>query len=127
MRLSCTASRYKSGIQLQEISAQAPQAPLKKDTRLAMKFTATIFTSITFSALVVSAAWCNCVTNRGDPFRDLDQTYSVCANMASSGAVYLGSDWGGLRSARCDVGPGGSGTFTQLCSNYGSDTTAECY
>ncbi|KAF9967801.1 hypothetical protein BGZ73_000374 [Actinomortierella ambigua] len=81
-----------------------------------------IFTVMLLFVCTANALWCDCVTNRGDPFRDLDQTYSVCAGMP--GAEYVPGNL--IRSAKCDVGPSGSSTFQAKCQAYGSDTTAYC-
>ncbi|KAJ3541047.1 hypothetical protein NMY22_g4043 [Coprinellus aureogranulatus] len=89
-----------------------------------MKFIAAIITSIAVSPMVANALWCDCITNRGDPFHDWDQTSSVCTYVP--GAVYTGSTWGGLRGPHCDVGSNGAAAFTQRCNAYGSDTSARC-
>ncbi|KAF9580198.1 hypothetical protein BGW38_003256, partial [Lunasporangiospora selenospora] len=78
-----------------------------------------------FLACTAEALWCTCITDAGDPFNDLDQTYSVCAQVP--GAVYQNSDWGGLRSARCDVGSSRSAEFIGKCKVYGARATSNCY
>ncbi|KAK3840998.1 MAG: hypothetical protein J3R72DRAFT_446313 [Linnemannia gamsii] len=76
-----------------------------------------------FFACTAEALWCQCITNPGDPFRDIDQTYSVCASVPN--AVYNSGNL--IRQAHCDVGPTGSSVFISKCKGYGSDTVPNCY
>ncbi|KAJ3537546.1 hypothetical protein NMY22_g5545 [Coprinellus aureogranulatus] len=82
-----------------------------------MKLITAILTSLlAISPMMANAVWCNCHTDRGDPFNDLDQTYSVCANMPN--ADYAGSTW--IRGPHCDVGSDSAG-FRERCNSTGSE------
>ncbi|KAJ3537611.1 hypothetical protein NMY22_g5520 [Coprinellus aureogranulatus] len=87
-----------------------------------MKLIAAVLTSLlAISPMMANALWCTCHTNRGDPFNDLDQTYSVCA--MTPGAYYEGSTW--IRGPHCDVGSEAE-TFKQKCNAYSSGSY-ECW
>ncbi|KAJ3519025.1 hypothetical protein NMY22_g13386 [Coprinellus aureogranulatus] len=88
-----------------------------------MKLIAAVLTSIVVSPMMANALWCNCVTNRGDPFNDYDQTYSVCRGMPN--AVYAPGNW--FRTAHCDVGSE-QATFRNACTTtYAPSGSARCW
>ncbi|KAJ3521305.1 hypothetical protein NMY22_g12368 [Coprinellus aureogranulatus] len=64
-----------------------------------MRLIAAAVSAIVVLPMMVNAVWCNCQTNRGDPFNDLEQTYSICAQMP--GAIYAAQTL--FTMAHCDV------------------------